>query len=861
MVKKNKKILYLLAFTSLFISAIFVSPALASSTDGTIVSSNKYAWTENAGWVDFGSTQGNVHVTDSVLSGYAWSETLGWISLNCSNTDSCDIVDYKIANDGQGNLSGHAWTENSGWIDFDPTGGGVTINSSGEFIGHAWGENIGWIVFNCATTDSCATVDYKVSTDWRPRSARPACNNATDDDGDGKIDYPADPGCSSLTDTDEADPVAQSGGGGLPSGAVNSPSAPVGGFSVVINSGASAVNTRNVVLQLKAGADTTKMAVSNFQDFHSSSQEVYQSSKAWMLEEGDGPKSVYVKFFTQYGQPSSVVSANIILDTTAPSIILDAPKEYYYSNQDIILSGKTEANARVTLHWDDKYGLVYSDPSGLLAVNLGRMAVGDHVLDLTPTDLAGNKGFSSSANLKIIQNTVQESTSAPVSPLTSVKNIIEQVPQAIKNITDKILGTEKPIKPPELIIIPRQTPIAFLEPQNLLPKDPIDQIALAPLPKEITDLAGKFSQLANTLKEVGVTKLSDIDKLKSVEFSLPGLTEEVGLAHPSFETGYFALAKGIPLSDLSVNVKEKMPTDIVFAKTAGELVDFNIALTVNDKNLPEQRISTIAGKPLQLSVKPENPVKSVKGYIVFKSRNKSQELGFDDNKGPVSSIISDTQVKIEDLVSSVIFGSPVFARPSDGEIKVEEKLVLAEFEYTDPDGDGIYTAEVQAPVTEGEYEVITVMDFIDPQLGMKEIRLITVVDPEGFVYVQLPDGKLRVTGAVVSLYWMNPTSKQYEIWSAKEYQQENPQITDDTGKYSFLVPPGLYYLKVESPKYPSYQSDVFTVKEGSGIHMDIELKSKNWWIRYVDWKMIVMFIFGALLFYNFYRDRRSDKRK
>jgi len=35
------------------------------------------------------------------------------------------------------------------------------------------------------------------------RWARPVCFNEEDDDGDGKIDFPADPGCSSLSDSDE----------------------------------------------------------------------------------------------------------------------------------------------------------------------------------------------------------------------------------------------------------------------------------------------------------------------------------------------------------------------------------------------------------------------------------------------------------------------------------------------------------------------------------------------------------------------------------------------------------------------------------------------------------------------------------
>jgi hypothetical protein len=37
-------------------------------------------------------------------------------------------------------------------------------------------------------------------------SPNPECSNGIDDDRDSKVDYPADPGCSSVDDTDEADP-------------------------------------------------------------------------------------------------------------------------------------------------------------------------------------------------------------------------------------------------------------------------------------------------------------------------------------------------------------------------------------------------------------------------------------------------------------------------------------------------------------------------------------------------------------------------------------------------------------------------------------------------------------------------------
>lgn len=144
--------------------------SFASTTDGTIDSTDKWAWSESVGWIDFGTSGGNVHVSDSALTGYAYGENIGWISLNCSNTSSCGDNNYMVANDGSGNLSGYAWSESTGWINFAPSAGGVEVSSSGVFSGTAYGENIGWIVFS---------TDHPVTTDWRPSSARSSGTNTS----------------------------------------------------------------------------------------------------------------------------------------------------------------------------------------------------------------------------------------------------------------------------------------------------------------------------------------------------------------------------------------------------------------------------------------------------------------------------------------------------------------------------------------------------------------------------------------------------------------------------------------------------------------------------------------------------------
>ncbi len=138
----------------------------ASTTDGTIDSTYKYAegLNANVGKINFGLTAGNVHLTDTLLTGYAWSETSGWINLSPTNGG--------VTNNAEGVLSGYAWGENTGWINFAPTQGGVTVDTLGVFHGYAWSQNLGWISFNCANNNSCATDDFKVQTDWRPLSTR-----------------------------------------------------------------------------------------------------------------------------------------------------------------------------------------------------------------------------------------------------------------------------------------------------------------------------------------------------------------------------------------------------------------------------------------------------------------------------------------------------------------------------------------------------------------------------------------------------------------------------------------------------------------------------------------------------------------
>ncbi|MBU0703323.1 MAG: hypothetical protein KKC18_05595 [Chloroflexi bacterium] len=136
-----------------------------AATNSNIDPEDKWAWSTNAGWINFNPSNGGVTVYSDHLEGYAWGENVGWIRLgtysggDAHTYGNTAAADYGVNRDGDGNLSGYAWGTNVGWINFSPDDGGVSIGSAtGDFSGYAWGENVGWIHFN-----SSGPVSYKVS--------------------------------------------------------------------------------------------------------------------------------------------------------------------------------------------------------------------------------------------------------------------------------------------------------------------------------------------------------------------------------------------------------------------------------------------------------------------------------------------------------------------------------------------------------------------------------------------------------------------------------------------------------------------------------------------------------------------------
>lgn len=849
-----------------FVSDMFVSTVFASNTDGTIDATSKYAWGENIGWINFGTTEGNIHITDSAMTGYAWSENLGWLPLNCSNDNSCNAVNYKISNNGNGVLSGYSYSSETGYISFAPSNGGVTINSSGEFQGYAWGENIGWIVFNCATTNSCGTADYKVKTDWRPQNVRPACNNTLDDDGDGKIDYPSDSACDSLGGGTELPVegtvvIVPGGGATITSGSGTSsgtstsstsstpsttpgttPSTAVtgGDQAISINDNAQETSDRNVTLFLSGDTNAKTVWISEKPDFPEGLRVPYTAPSTkiqFIISEDEGTKTIFAKFCTAERQCSRVVSDSIsfkrktsivklpppevkpVFEVPAP--VVEEPAEPVKPTVKPIIRPFAKPIARQTVV---KPIVGVPEPVAVEPTQPAEQA--EPIIG--PVRPAVEEPQVAEPTVEPTVEQTQPAETVATEPIIGpVQPVIEPVQPTIEPVIEPTAPAEtKPVEPAIVgPTIPAEAPPAMQGTWTLVSQQPVGGFSPTPIPEAVTVFVDKFPELKSTFSSIGVNSLPDIENLKNVQFNLPGLAEAAGLP------------KGVPVSSLSVENKKLLPSEVVFAKTGNGFIDVNSTLNISEKGESRQRISSIAGKPMELVIKTDKPVKKITGYVIYKTRKP---------QGTSSSFV--------DRLISSMFST---AEASD-EANIEERMVLEKFEYTDPDGDGIYTANITTPLVGGEFEIITVMDYKDPTLVAKEVRLTTVIDPEGYIYEKTGDKETRIPGAIASLYWLNPDTKQYELWAAEKYQQENPQTTGMSGAYSFLAPEGMYYIKVEAPGYLDYNGKPFQLKKDNGIHTNIELKNKYWWLEILDWRTVLLIILTILVLYNLYRDRMRE---
>jgi len=246
-----------------------------------------------------------------------------WFSAGPNGWNEADFrtddITYTVSYDGNGNTGGTAPANQTKTHGVDltlQTNSGSLVKTGYTFNGWntaANGSGTHYAVSGTFSTDAATTLyaewtTVSTCTSWT-YSDWSSCSNGTQTR---TVVSSLPSGCSGGSPV-LSQSCSSGGGGGLPSIAYSLPTVPADGFKILINNGAKTTKNRNVTLTFNAGSDVKKMAISNTSDFANVGQEEYTATKQWTLSSGDGTKTIYVKFYTSWGQSSQPISASIVL--------------------------------------------------------------------------------------------------------------------------------------------------------------------------------------------------------------------------------------------------------------------------------------------------------------------------------------------------------------------------------------------------------------------------------------------------------------------------------------------------------------------------------------------------------------------
>lgn len=124
--------------------------------------------------------------------------------------------------------------------------------------------------------------------------------------------------------------------------------------------------------------------------------------------------------------------------------------------------------------------------------------------------------------------------------------------------------------------------------------------------------------------------------------------------------------------------------------------------------------------------------------------------------------------------------------------------------------------------------------------GSKEVEsLVKAVDGAGnetertwVAFKILPQGKLmqngkEVVGAEIKVYWLDPTTKRYQVWDMEEYGVMGSEAIVD-GKWGYVLPKGEYYLEA-SVAGQKIISQKLNLENTTTISGDWEIGQARWW--------------------------------
>ncbi|MBU1663339.1 hypothetical protein KJ627_03855 [Patescibacteria group bacterium] len=175
----------------------------------------------------------------------------------------------------------------------------------------------------------------------------------------------------------------------------------------------------------------------------------------------------------------------------------------------------------------------------------------------------------------------------------------------------------------------------------------------------------------------------------------------------------------------------------------------------------------------------------------------------------------------------IVFDNQIFLLSLDKQAKFYNGAIKA------PEKPGEYSLDIYTILKDRNYNIIKVKVLVE-NFGQTS-NLINKKLNKFYEKLNLKD---KVEGIQATLYWFNQKSNQWEIWPGLDYNQKNPQITNEKAEYGFMVPSGKYYLFFSKKGYLSKTIKEFE-PENNIINFNIDL---------VPWRpLIVVMVLCVLI--------------
>jgi hypothetical protein len=700
--------------------------------------------------------------------------------ITIDNESPTDITGGSVnVEDAQVSLS---WT-NPGDSDFDSV---VVLRRSGSAVADAPAEGITYTVGNTVGSSTVACVGSSAScTDTGLTNGTAYYYKIFSKDTRGNYATGVVPAGSPATPVALSQP---SQGGGLPPQSFVPPQEPAGGFKLYINNGVPTTISPEVRLSLVAGADVKRMAISNLPDLSDAGQFDFVNTKTWNLCSrnngqtvitscSSGTYMVYVRFYTQTGQPSKIISATITLSLEPQTA---EPK---------LTQPQLAQPVPVT---------PVAQPAKPLAVRPQAPFIRQLPAPPQPVSITQ----PAKPNAPVLTPTVTD----PLVPQVQIAQpapISEPIPRAIISMPWNTWSSSL---------------IANFDEFTSVTVNAVDTFVYS-VSYTINSASDSFS---NSIKHKGqsfVTVMSSVAVQFTNNLSSTALEAQ---ARVDQSISKIAVVTQTYITQPTIQAIVQTRTKVtIVAQTMVQTIAQSVTQTAETMTHYSHQAATNFSSSLKQVVAVANRTIINQRQLV---RSNLNNFGLPRGKTPATpqealvlrtgelELIADQDSPIQSVVGFNFQAEIMPSKPATS--------IGGTYKFTDPDGDGIWNAEVQMPQIAGQYHVNTRIAYADGEA--KDIKSDVLIDPEGYVYEAHPRGELRIDGAEVRL-WVKEGSS-WKLWPAHKYNQINPQITDRTGQYSFLAPTGTYFIEVLAKDYQSYKGQPFYLNKSNPVHQNIKLE-------------------------------------